>query len=216
MYRLERNYQPSKLEWRVLNFYRRRDIQSPNQIDIEAFAKEAGIWVHYAPLGSTYYEMIDGMYTIIVDVRLPQLQQRVELAHELGHVLLHSGDQEVMSQAERIRQEREANCFSMYALAPTYLIFKLIPQQVGEDFCWESQVAHLADTFNVPLPFMDARLRLLNYGIYGMPPCTMRKADVIRESAEDYDYSYRHPFDETLEYVICNGEILGLRKRTTV
>lgn len=207
-----KNYQPTKLEWRILNCYRRRDIQSPNEIDLESFAKEAGIWVHHAPLGSTYYEMIDDMYTIIVDDRLPELQQRVELAHEYGHVLLHTGDQEILCQAERIRQEREANHFAMYALAPTYLI----AQYMIDDCSWQSQVVHLADKFNVPVPFMDARLRMLIPGLYGLPPETVRTTEMIRDSTEDYDYSYRHPLDETLEYLICNGEIQGLRKRTTI
>lgn len=203
------NYQPTKLEWKVLHCYRRRSIQLASEIDLESFAKERGIWVHYAPLGSTFYEMSDDMYTIIIDDRLPELQQRVEFAHELGHVLLHAGDQEVLNHAERIRQERQANHFALYALAPTYLLV----QYMVEDCSWQSQVAYLADEFNVPLPFMDARLRLLNQGLYGPSSETIRPAEIVCESTEDYDYYYRHPLDETLEYVVCNGEILGLRKR---
>ncbi|MCF8563976.1 ImmA/IrrE family metallo-endopeptidase [Alicyclobacillus tolerans] len=195
-----------------MDYYKRRGIQSPTEIDIELFAKESGVWVHHAPIESKYYEMVDGMYSIIVDSRPPQLQQRVELAHEYGHVLLHTGDQEILCQAERIRQEREANHFAMYALAPTYLI----AQYMIEDCSWHSQVVHLADKFNVPLPFMDARLRLLAQGVYGVSPGSIRKAEFICESIEDYDYSYRHPLDETLEYVVCDGKILHLRKRTTV
>ncbi|WP_054967507.1 ImmA/IrrE family metallo-endopeptidase [Alicyclobacillus ferrooxydans] len=206
------NYQPSKLEWRILHCYRRRNIQSPSEIDIESFAKEAGIWVHHEPVESTHFAMIDDMYTIIVDNRLPHSQQRVELAHEFGHVLLHTGDQEVMCSDERKRQERQANYFAMYALAPTYLI----AQHMVEDCSWQSQVVHLADAFNVPLPFMDARLMLLTQDVYGLSAWTGHSGDMIRECTEDYDYSYRHPLDETLEYVIYNGEILGLRKRKTV
>ncbi|KPV45618.1 ImmA/IrrE family metallo-endopeptidase [Alicyclobacillus ferrooxydans] len=204
-----KNYQPTKLEWRVLNYYRRRDIQSPSEIDLESWAKEAGIWVHHVPLGSTYYEMSDDMYTIIVDDRLPKLQQRVELAHELGHVILHTGDQEVLSHDERTRQEREANHFAMYALAPTYMLAK----HMIDDCSWGSQVTYLAEEFNVPTPFMDVRLRLLSGRAYGFLGGTSSPLFVVREETEDYDYSYRHPLDENLEYVVCSGEVLGLRKR---
>jgi len=74
-------------------------------------------------------------------------------------------------------------------------------------------VTHLAEEFNVPIPFMNVRLRLLSERVYGFRSGTSSPLVVTRESTEAYDYSYRHPFDETLEYVICSDEILGLRKR---
>lgn len=206
--RLE-NYQPNNLEWRISNYYLQHDVQSPSEIDLNAYAKEAAIWVHYAPLDSTNYEMTENMYTIIVDNRLPQQQQRVELAHELGHVILHSGNQETLSEAERIRQEWQANYFAMYALAPTYMLAK----HMLDDCSWGAQVTHLSEEFNVPIPFMDVRLRLLSEKVYGFLSGSTSPLLVARESTEDYDYSYRHPLDETLEYVVCSEETLGLRKR---
>lgn len=209
VHKILKNYQPNKLEWRISAYYHKHDVHEPSEIDLNAYAKESAIWIHYAPLDSTNYEMVEDMYTIIVDNRLPQQQQRVELAHELGHVILHTGDQESISEAERIRQEWQANHFAMYALAPTYMLAK----HMMEDCSWGSQVTHLAEEFNVPIPFMDVRLRLLSERVYGFLSGTSSPLLVARESAVDYDYSYRHPFDETLEYVVCSDEILGLRKR---
>lgn len=209
VHRLLKNYHPNKLEWRIWTYYQKHDIQSPCEIDLNAYAKDAAIWVHYAPLDSTNYEMVEDMYTIIIDNRLPPQQQRVELAHELGHVILHTGDQETLSEAERTRQEWQANQFAMYALAPTYMLAK----HMIDDCSWGAQVVHLAEEFNVPIPFMDVRLRLLSGKLYGFLSGTSAPLFIARETTEDYDYSYRHPFDETLEYVISSGEILGLRKR---
>jgi len=135
VHKLLKNYQPNKLEWRISTYYQKHDVQSPCEIDLNAYANESAIWVHYAPLDSANFEMIENMYTIIVDNRLPQLQQRVELARELGHVILHTGDQESVFEVERLRQIWQANRFAMYALAPTYMLAK----QMTEDCSWGSQ-----------------------------------------------------------------------------
>ena len=46
------------------------------------------------------------------------ITEGVELAHELGHVLLHAGRQELIQQDFRVMQEWQADRFAAYALVP--------------------------------------------------------------------------------------------------
>ncbi|GMA48974.1 hypothetical protein GCM10025857_03310 [Alicyclobacillus contaminans] len=113
---------PTRLEERVVNVYRKHRPYSPQDIDLDLFIYDAGIWVHYLPEPSTNYQFRDEMYSIIVDNRLPRRQQGIELTHELGHILLHVGHQTFMPDDEGDRQKWQADRFATYALAPTFMI----------------------------------------------------------------------------------------------
>lgn len=98
-------YEPGHLESTIVDFYRKNHVQSPQDIDLEMFAYDAGIWIHFLPQPSTNYQRKENMYSVVVDNRMPWQQQRIELAHELGHCLLHAGRQEFMTDDFRALQE---------------------------------------------------------------------------------------------------------------
>lgn len=201
-------YQPGPLESAVVDFYRKNHIRSPKDINIEMFAYDAGIWIHFLASPSTNYHIKGDMYSIVVDRRLPWEQQRVELAHELGHVLLHAGRQEFMKDDFRALQEWQADRFAMYALAPTFMIANCIVQASSR----QQLVSQLAYTFDVPLPFMDARLELLEQRMRTLV-AQEQMAAAVREATAGYDYAYRHPLNHRIEYLVKDGNIVGRRLR---
>jgi Zn-dependent peptidase ImmA (M78 family) len=200
-------YKPTPLEAAIVNFYRKNHINSPEDIDLEMFAYEQNIWIHYADRPSDSFEFKQG-YSIVIDNRLPWEQQRVELAHELGHCLLHAGRQELMQYDFRVMQEWQADRFAAYALAPTFMIGN----------CWieassrEQMVSQLAYYFNVTEPFMDVRLNMLQQRLQTLAAEAQLAAAIVEDRAS-YDYSYRNLFNSTIEYLVKDGRIVGRRRR---
>lgn len=202
------SYRPGPLESAVVEFYRKHHIKSPQDIDLEVFAYDAGIWIHFLDSPSTNYHMRDDLYSIVVDKRMPWEQQRVELAHELGHVLLHAGRQEFMTDNFRALQEWQADRFAAYALAPTFMIANCIVHASSR----QQLVTQLAYTFDVPEPLMDARLNLLEQRMRDIA-AQEQMAVAIQEATAGYDYSYRHPLNHQIEYLVKDGSIVGRRRR---
>lgn len=204
-------YRPTHLEASVVNFYRKNSVRAPQDIQLELFAYDAGIWIHFLSQPSTNYHFRAQMYTVIVDRRQPWEQQRVEMAHEIGHVLLHAGRQEFMADDYRARQEFQADLFAMYALVPTFMIANCITNAYSRP----QLVEQLAYTFDVPLPFMDARLTLLEQRLYTIAAEDQMSA-AIREASSGYDYAYRHPTDRRVEYLVKDGWVVGRRRRADI
>ena len=200
------DYLPSLLESHIVTYYRELLITSPHDIDLQAFAEKATIMIHSIPKPSATFGM-HHRYVIAIDNRLPRQLQRVQLAHELGHVLLHSGRQEWMPEDSRQRQEYQADRFAMYALMPTFMI--------ASCSLWgnRQQIAtQLAEEFDVPETFATARLGLLEQRL-GDLQAQRQMEERIREATTGYDYSYRHPLNPNIEYLVKDGDIVGQRRR---
>lgn len=145
------------LESRVDTFYQRHGISRPADISLLLWEEIVHVDVLYRP-GQTDAATIGNQRVVFMDARKPLADRRAELAHEIGHALLHAGNQLTMSNGWRLKQEWQANHFAYYALVPTYLLLPLIP--LAED-CRQRLVVDLAEVFCVPVPFMSVRLDLL-------------------------------------------------------
>lgn len=208
------SYQPSPLEDVILNFYRKHQINTPDDIELDWMAREADIWVHYKSHPSTSYQLREGMWSIIVDNRLPEVQQRVELAHELGHVFLHVGHQIAMNADFRAIQEWQADRFAMYLLCPTTMIANCLV--IGESR--NQLIEQLAYTFDVPDYFIDARLRLLEQRLQQLAAQQQLAATLesLPQYGRDYDQIVRHPVNPRIEYYLRDGRVVYQRKRAEV
>ena len=158
-------YRPTPLEAAIVDFYRKNHIKSPQDIDLEMFAWDAGIWIHYSSMPTTHIETDHNMYSIIVDNRLPWVLQKVQLAHELGHVLLHAGRQEFLRQDFRVLQEWQADKFAAYALVPTFMIENCSVEESSH----EQLVSQLACHFDVPEDIHGWTVATLNNGCKHSP-----------------------------------------------
>ncbi|MCM3039896.1 hypothetical protein M3201_09330 [Paenibacillus motobuensis] len=61
-------------------------ITSPHQITIDELSSHLDVWV-YAVVGSRALEAVSGMYSMFIDKRLPEDQQRLDFLYELCHLL---------------------------------------------------------------------------------------------------------------------------------
>lgn len=209
MLELLESYQPTPLEETIIQFYNKNHISNPDDIDLDWMAREADIWVHYKPHSSTSYQF-QGMWSVIVDDRLPEPQQRVELAHELGHVFLHVGHQIAMTADFRAMQEWQADRFAMYLICPTPMIANCLV--IGESR--NQLVEQLAYTFNVPDYFMDTRLKLLEQRLHQL--AAQQQLAATLESLPQYDQIVRHPVNPRIEYYLREGRVVYQRKRAEV
>ena len=200
-------YRPAPLEAAIEAFYRKHRILSPQDIDLEMFAADTDIIVRQRT-GKTLALRLKRHYVIFLDRRLPWPHRRVELAHELGHVLMHVGRQELLTDDFRALQEWRADRFAMYALVPTFMFANCLTNANSR----EQLVSQLAYTFDVPEVFMDVPLRLLEQSMNDL--VSQRQLEhVVAEQRTLYDYSFRHPANPRIEYLVKDGAVVHRRQR---
>lgn len=97
-------------------------IKKFNTRDPFSIAKQLGIQVLFAELGSYYgcYIYLKRHHCIIINSQLDSLLQRLVMAHELGHAVLHKKVNCYFMRNKTLLNtsvfEREANTFSAYLL----------------------------------------------------------------------------------------------------
>jgi Zn-dependent peptidase ImmA (M78 family) len=99
----------------------------------------------------------------------------------------------------------------MYAMVPTFMIRNYLEYTYSR----EQLVSHLAEVFNVPEVFMDARLELLEQRMRTLA-AEAQLAEAIRESSASYDYTFRHPLNHRIEYLVRDGQVIGRRRRAEI
>ncbi|QQE79627.1 ImmA/IrrE family metallo-endopeptidase [Alicyclobacillus sp. SO9] len=203
------HYIPTPLESSVVDFYRKHGIMTSQDIDLDWITDEAGIIVRELPRDSTSFSL-KNKYFIVLDSRIPLGHQRVELAHELGHVLMHAGRQDIMTMDFRAFQEFQADRFAMFALAPTFLLANSITQAFNR----QQLVSQLAYSFDVPETFMDARIDLLEQRLRDIA-MQRQMEEAVKEQTASSDYTYRHPLNDKIEYLVRDGAIVGRRRRAS-
>ncbi|MGG3571093.1 ImmA/IrrE family metallo-endopeptidase [Bacillus gobiensis] len=157
-------YTYSHLEDWIANFYKKINIVYPEDLDFENIARKLGIWIHYKEVKSQFIER-NGLYSIILDSRLPKVQQRIDFGHEVCHIFRHEGDQTEMHEEWIRYQEKQARYFALHFCVPTFML-KNIKLTTNHNHA----AGDIADTFKVPIPFAKTRLQVYRnkFSICGM------------------------------------------------
>ncbi|MNK91437.1 hypothetical protein D3C87_1115340 [compost metagenome] len=146
-------YKLTALEDFVEALYRRAGISEPKQLSVHEVSRRLNVWLHYAPVSSRALESANGLRSMFLDSRLPEIKQRMIFFHELCHLLRHYGNQLVMPDLFTEAQENEARCFTYYAAIPFSMIKSLsLPSNR------QQAIEYVAFTFNVSLKFAERRL----------------------------------------------------------
>ena len=98
----------------------------------------------------------DGKPHIILNSRKHPYQQRAEWAHEIGHFVLHVGNQLFMPKEWTDRQEAEAWNFAYYLMISTEELESLMSEGVRRSQFIFDTSRH----FEVPISFASERLQL--------------------------------------------------------
>ncbi len=150
-------------DW-VTKFYQSLKIYHPTQIDIQEIARISDIHLRF-DRQEPHHLIIGKFRAIIVDSRIPILEQREQFFHELCHILLHSGIQNTLPDTFRNLQERDAKNFTLYALTP-YHMLRFI------DFYSGKVINEMSILFQAPPHLCERRLTqiqdrlLVAYGSY--------------------------------------------------
>ncbi|GIM46364.1 phage-like element PBSX protein XkdA [Collibacillus ludicampi] len=140
----------TRLESLVDELLHKLDIQNASQIDLEYIASSLGVGFTYASCKSMAF--LEKRF-VIIDERLQPLEQREDFAHELCHILIHTGSQLNLPDMLIKLQEAQANKMAMHLLVPTRFLIEVI----------ESGLHHhvtLSYHFRVTPFFMKRRLEI--------------------------------------------------------
>lgn len=142
------------LEEKAYNLLQELEIESPQQINLEMICYSHKVDLLYTNTRSysTIHPTKNGWYQLYINYSIPKRQQREIIAHELGHILYHSGNQLFMERSFINLQENQTENFVAFLLAPFYMLKDMeIP-----DYNRES-IYFLAEFFNITLPLAKRR-----------------------------------------------------------
>lgn len=151
------------LESRVYLLLRHHGIELPEQINLTQLCETYGIEIQFIHGRSRAHAhpTQPNRYIIAVDERLDTATQRVKIAHELGHLLLHEGVQPQCSEWMIDWQESQANHFAEHLLMPYYMMGSVLAD------CSRYQApALLAARFQVPLALARTRFERILSRLY--------------------------------------------------
>lgn len=170
-------------------------ITSPNDIDVVKIAALRRIRVRERPLSGCDGMMIRNDNQAIISVRktISSIERkRFVIAHELGHVLLHSrikqSDNFSMSKFEKMQYrnshpEMEANYFASELLMPNHLFADALDQVVPSF----SEISRLAAIFNTTLS-----ATAIQFVKYSKEPCAFIISKKLGQpwffTAEDFEF----------------------------
>ena len=142
------------LESRVYMLLRHLGMEQPEQINLHLLCETYGIEIQEISGRSRAHPhpFLHNRYVIAVDDRLDPAVQRVKIAHELGHLLLHEGVQPQSNAWMIDWQESQANHFAEHLLLPFFMMSPLLADCSRFD-----APALLAQRFQVPLALSRRR-----------------------------------------------------------
>lgn len=139
----------NKIEIYVMNFFKSLNIFEPQQLTIENLSESMNLPIVFWNYASeiTVYK---GRYKIFINESLCNRQRWQEFGHEIGHFLLHVGNQSNMNHIFRSYQEKQAEYFAYHFCVPTFMLYDLK----------EVDVYDVMNLFNVEFDFAFRRLEM--------------------------------------------------------
>lgn len=144
------SYTYTHLEDFTQQVYEDINICKPNELNLYSIADSLKIGV-YPISGNSQAIQFEGRQYIFLHNSLTTAEQFEVFAHELGHILLHSNQQQ-MQNDYRSYQEWKANLFALHFCIPTFMLQKLP--------LYHLNVQKISETFGVTPDFSRKRLNL--------------------------------------------------------
>ena len=147
-------YSYSSLEDFIETLYTDIKVTAPSQLQLYSIAAALDIHVypHRHPSRAIRF---DGQQLIFLENTLSAAEQWQTFGHEMGHILMHAGNQQSMDPNFIAYQEWQADLFALHFCVPTFL---LLQEDIPNDCRHATEL--VADTFHVTLPFAYERLQM--------------------------------------------------------
>lgn len=132
------SYTYSHLEDFIRKTYQKLNILSPNELNLYSIADLLNVSIY--PISTTSQAIqFEGRFYIFLSNSLTAPERFETFGHELGHILLHTGNQKLMNQSYRSYQEWKADLFALHFCIPTFMlqklpIYHLNPNKISEMF----------------------------------------------------------------------------------
>lgn len=133
----------------IKNFYSSLSITNPLQLQYKKVATSLGIKIFYWNKTSQVLFDKHRVY-IFLNEQLTTAQLWQDFCHELGHVLLHTGQQKHMSKSWIEYLENKANNFMYHACIPSFML-----DEINSDTL---TIENVQQIFNVEYAFAEKRL----------------------------------------------------------
>ena len=148
------DYNFSLLEDFIYKVYARIEVSDASQIDLFAIAQalDVSVFLHPYP---TQAIVNDGRHYVFINDSTPQEEWWEVFGHELGHILLHAGNQGRLPLPFVEYQEWQADLFALHFCIPTFM---LLSDDLPND-C-RLATADVAEHYGVSLPFAYERLKI--------------------------------------------------------
>jgi Zn-dependent peptidase ImmA (M78 family) len=179
-------YTLTETERKIERMYKERNILTPSDLEINNVAHLFNVKLDFSFHGGPERAIWDDDFSVIfLDPDEPREKQQEVFFHELGHPLLHCGDQtSIMSQKFRELQEAQANQFQLYAAIPFFMLKELeLPK-------YEYQMIHTIKTvFKVTEALVKKRLEQIKRRILQSKiDCSLPlHVEQVAETTEEYE-----------------------------
>lgn len=151
------SYTYSHLEDFIQKTYHELNIYSPIQINIYTIADLLNIGLYPISTSSQALQF-EGRHYIFLNNSLTTPERFEEFSHELGHILLHAGNQKAMSENYRVYQEWKASLFALHFCIPTFMLQNLSVYDLNR--------FKVSEIFGVTVEFSDNRLNLYHQKLF--------------------------------------------------
>lgn len=142
-------YTYTHLEDFIQKVYQKLNIASPDELNPYSIADSLGIGLYPISTESQAVQF-EGKHYIFLNNRLTPAERFEMFGHELGHILLHTGNQRRMEGDYRMYQEWKANLFALHFCIPTFMLQKLPSCHLNK--------YKVSELFGVSVKFSDKRL----------------------------------------------------------
>ncbi|MBC1744525.1 ImmA/IrrE family metallo-endopeptidase [Listeria seeligeri] len=143
----------------IYRIYEKLEIEAGNILPHNVCAK-LNIILRYTDEAS-FHGYYEGTYYIILNESKTQQEQLYDFTHELGHFMLHAGNQFKSRQVYIDYQEKQADNFAERFLVPLHLLRKVDYEKTRAEVLY-----YVMQKFNVSKKLAKKRLELYERTIY--------------------------------------------------
>lgn len=149
-------YNPSDLEIAIERCYRKEGILSPIDLTIRNVSHAFNVDVEYYD-GKPFADWIGSRGIVVLNQKDDIPEQRSDFFHEVGHCVLHVGNQKSLNSLFVDLQEAQSSRFQYYAAMPVFMIAQFSPTGSPTD-SWKEYYAQLAEAFILPVDLVERRI----------------------------------------------------------
>jgi hypothetical protein len=148
-------YKPTALELKIEQYYKEHGILAPIDLTIRNVSHAFDVDVEYYD-GKPFADWIGPRGIVVLNQKYALPDQRADFFHEVGHCVLHVGDQSTLPSLFVDLQEAQSLRFQYYAALPYFMIANIAYES------YSSLLQTLSQSFVLPTSFIQQRVKQIS------------------------------------------------------